>query len=166
MAGIKRIKNDDLEDLTIKYILSRLVAPEVRQVLFDDIWGYGDMKALIFNSNTRIYGIFAEGKPEPVGVVFFTGVIAYRDCYLYAVVFEKEKRKKGVINQVYEKIKSDIIKRDLVSSFSANVVGNNLASVHILEKLGFKKIGTKKKGIVSGGKSKDLHFYYLLLEEE
>ena len=166
MAGIRRIKNDDIEDLTIKYILNQLVTPEIRHVLFDDVWGYNDIKALIFNSSTRIYGIFAEGKPEPLGAVFFTGVIPYRDCYLYGVIFDKDKRKQGTISQIYEKIKNDIIKRDLVSSFSANIIGNNPASVHILEKIGFKKIGIKKKSIESGGKSKDLHLYYLLLEEE
>jgi len=112
-----------------------------------------------------MYGVFHEGKPEPIGVVFFTNVIPYRNCMLYSCIFSKEHRGKGKINDVIEKIKIDFRIRFHVHSVESQMIGKNEASLHMLKKLGFKEIGVKKKAIFSGGKYKDLTIYYLLLEE-
>lgn len=166
MPGIRRIKNLDKEDLTMKFIINELLKPEIRQALFDDIWGIESIGMLMQSHLTRIYGVFAEGKPEPIGIVFFTNVFAYRDVNLYAVVFDKSKRNQGVMNEVCPKIKNDFIKRELPHSVSAYVIGKNPVSEHFLEKLGFEKLAVKKKSIISNGKYKDKTEYYLLLEKE
>ncbi len=164
MAGIRLIKKDNY--VTINYIVNELLKPEIRKVLFDDCLGGGDISSLLNAATTKIYGIFAKGLPEPAGVVVFTGVWPYRNCTVYSVIFDKENRKKGMITEVYEQIKKDIIGRFAVHSVTAEAVGNNTASMKTLEMMGFEKIGVKKKAIYSDGKYKDITIFYVLLAEE
>lgn len=164
MAGIRLIKKDSY--VTINYIVNELLKPEIRKVLFDDALGGGDISNLLNATTTKIYGIFSKGLPEPAGVVIFTGVWPYRDCTLYSAIFNKENRKKGMITEVYEQIKKDIIERFAVHSVTAQTVGNNIASVKALEKIGFERIGVKKKAIYSNGKYQDITIFYVLLAEE
>lgn len=162
MAGIKRITKDSTT--TINYIVNELLKPDIRKLLFDDALGGGDISALLNANTTKIYGIFHRGLPEPAGVVFFTGVWPYRDCTVYSAIFDKESRKKGMITEVYEQIKKDIIARDAIHSVTAQTVGNNIASMKTLEKIGFEKVGVKPKAIFSDGKYKDITIFYMLLD--
>lgn len=164
MAGIKLIPKDST--VTIDYIVNELLKPDIRKVLFDDALGGGDIKMLLGAETTKIYGIFSQGLPEPAGVVLFTGVWPYRDCTVYSAIFNKENRKKGMITEIYERIKKDMIDRHAVHSVTAQAVGNNIASMKTLEKIGFKKIGVKPKAIYSGGKYRDITIFYMLLAEE
>jgi len=162
MAGIRLIKSDSY--VTINYIVNELLKPNIRKVLFDDALGGGDISLLLNANTTKIYGIFSRGLPEPAGVVFFTGVWPYRDCTVYSAIFDKENRKKGMITEVYEQIKKDIIERFAVHSVTAQTVGNNVASMKTLEMMGFKKIGVKPKSIYSDGKYKDITIFHVLLD--
>jgi RimJ/RimL family protein N-acetyltransferase len=162
MAGIKRIEKDST--VTIDYIVDRLLRPDIRKALFDDALGAGDISMLLNATTTKIYGIFSRGLPEPAGVVIFTGVWPYRDCTVYSAIFDKENRKKGMITEVYEQIKKDIIERHAIHSVTAQTVGNNIASMKTLEMMGFKKVGVKPKAIFSDGKYKDITIFYVLLD--
>ena len=143
MAGIKRIEKDST--VTIDYIVNELLKPEIRKVLFDDALGGGDISSLLNATTTKIYGIFAKGLPEPAGVVIFTGVWPYRDTTVYSAIFDKENRKKGMITEVYEQIKKDLIERHAVHSVTAQTVGNNIASMKVLEKNGFTRRKSREK---------------------
>ena len=88
----------------------------------------------------------------------------YRDTTVYSAIFDKENRKKGMITEVYEQIKKDLIERHAVHSVTAQTVGNNIASMKTLEMMGFKKIGVKKQAIFSGGSYKDITIFYTLLD--
>ena len=162
MAGIRRIEKDST--VTIDYIINELLKPDIRKALFDDALGGGDISNLLNANTTKIYGIFSKGLPEPAGVVIFTGVWPYRDCTVYSAIFDKENRKKGMITEVYEQIKKDIMERHAVHSVTAQTVGNNIASMKTLEMMGFKKIGVKPKAIFSDGKYKDITIFYVLLD--
>ena len=170
MPGIKLL--DKTQVITIQYILNELLKPDIHQLLFDDYYGYGEIGLLLMDPRTVVYGVFEQGRPEPVGVVFFVGMIPYRDCILYSAVFDPDKRRQGKMTaapegklSVAERIKQDMIQRYHIHSCSAQAIEGNEASVHILEKLGFKKIGTKEKCVFTGGQYKDVHQYYLLLGE-
>ena len=163
MAGIKRITKDSTT--TINYIVNELLKPDIRKLLFDDALGGGDISNLLNMNTTKVYGVFHRGLPEPAGVVFFTGVWPYRSAVLYACVFSKENRKKGLINDVIPQIKKDIKERYAIHSVVAHVVGKNDASSHVLEKTGFKKVGVKPEFIFCNGKYRDLTEYYLILED-
>lgn len=161
MAGIRFL---DKDEVTMNFIASRLLEPDVKKVFFDDVFGFDDILYLLLFRFTHIYGIHEKGLPEPIGIVMFTNCVPYRDCILWAVIFDKKDRKKGHINECCEKIKKDLIKRFSPHSITSYIIGKNLASEHILEKLGFKKIGTKQKYRRVNGKYEDLTEYYLLLE--
>lgn len=163
MPGIKLTPKDNYPCLY--YIINQLLRPEIKKFLFDDYMGISEITNLIFAQNTVVYAIRHKGLPEPCGVVFFTGLVPFRDTYLYSCVFSAEDRKKGIINDIIFKVKEDIKKRFSVHSVSANVIGNNSASSHILEKMGFEKIGVKKDYIMINGKYRDLFEYYILAEE-
>jgi RimJ/RimL family protein N-acetyltransferase len=96
--------------------------------------------------------------------VIFTGVWPYRNATVYSAIFDKENRKKGMITEVYEQIKKDIIDRFAVHSVTAEAIGNNTASMKTLEMMGFKKVGTKPKAIFVDGKYKDITIFYVLLD--
>lgn len=168
MAGIKLLNNtinNGQRDVTVDYVINCLLMPDIHQALFDDLWGYSEVAALMYSPLTKVYGIFHEGKPEPIGIVFFTNVIPRRDCNLYAAIFSKEHRKQGKITEVHKKIKIDFFARNYPSSVSAYVIEKNPGSSHFLEKMGFKKIGVKEKSIVVNGKYKNLSIYFLLNKE-
>ena len=163
MAGIKRLNYGDSET-TFNLIINELLKPDIRKLLFDDALGGGDIELLFRQRTTKTYGIFHRGLPEPLGVVFFTGVWPYRDCTVYSAIFDKENRKKGIITEKYKEIKKDIIARYAIHSVTAQAVGNNIASMKTLEMMGFKKVGVKPKAIFSDGKYKDITIFYMLLD--
>ena len=163
MAGIKFIETNNYT--LINFIVNQLLRPEIKKALFDDIMGISEIARLMYSPTTMIYSIHEKGKPEPIGTVFFAGAIPYRDCLLYGAIFDKEKRQQGTMTEIYERVMKDAITRWRPNSATANVVGRNLASMKILEKIGFKKIGVKPKGIMVDGKYRDLTIYYLTQEE-
>jgi len=161
MAGIRLL---DKNPVTINYILNRLFDPEIRHVLYDDSWGDTELSLLLYDSRTIIYGIMEAGKPEPIGVVYFSGVKAYRDCVLTGIIFDPAKRDKGIITAQVEKIKADMRNRFAVHSVTACAIGDNQGSKKFLERLGFQKVGVKPKSIKAAGEYQDLTIYYLLFE--
>lgn len=167
MAGIKLLNNSIFRgDTKINLIVNYLVSiPDVRHSFFDDNYGLEAIELLLYHPRTLVYGIFHEGKPEPCGVVFFTSVFSFRNCFLYATIFDKKDRLQGKMEDVWEKIKTDIILRKCPSSCTACVIGKNPVSSHFLEKIGFKKKSTFEKFIFSDGKRKDVTFYYMINEE-
>ena len=165
MAGIKLLEKGDNGSTTINYIVNELLKPEIRKVMFDDALGGGDISNLLNATTTKIYGIFHKGLPEPAGVMFFVGVWQHRSATLYSCIFSKENRKKGLLNDVIPQIKKDIKDRHAIHSVVAHVVGKNDASSHILEKMGFEKVGVKPEFIFSDGKYKSVTEYYLILED-
>jgi len=166
MAGPKLLDNTVKGDTKINHIVNFLVSiPDVHDSLFDDNWGVESIEALLYHPRTMVYGIFHEGKPEPIGTVFFTGVFPYRNCVLFAAIFDKKDRLQGKMKDVFEKIKTDFILRKRPSSCTGYVAGKNPVPSHFLEKLGFKKKATFEKFLVSNGKRKDVTIYYMINEE-
>lgn len=163
MAGIKIL---DKNYITINYIINELLKPDLRKNLFDDAWGMSEISTILYDMRTIIYGVFEKGRPEPIGIVFFTNTVPYRDCNLYGCIFDAENRKKGKMNEIYERIKADLKIRYLVNSVSACVIGNNSGSAAMLEKMKFKKVGKKKNAIFTDGKYQDLTMYYYLFSDE
>jgi RimJ/RimL family protein N-acetyltransferase len=171
MAGIRYL--DKSNWVTINYIINELLKPEVHQVLFDDFWGIGEIAGLMYSLQTVIYSIHEKGKPEPIGCVYFSNVIPYRDCTLSAVIFDPEKRNKGIMTKsdqdklaLVKIIENDMRKRFSIHSCTSYVTGDNEGSKRLLERLGFEKLGVKKRVIFSGGEYKDITIYYRLLEGE
>ena len=163
MPGIKFLSKDNY--VTLNYVINQLLKPDLKKALFDDYMGISEITTLIYSGNTVVYGIFQRGLPEPAGVVFFTGVVPYRECYIYGVLFNSEDRKKGIMTELQKTIADDIRKRFSIKSVTANIIGNNSGSKKILEKIGFQKIGTKPQAIMIDGKYRDLHIYYYLWED-
>ena len=162
MPGISFLSKDKYT--TLDYIINKLLVPDVKKHLFDDNMGIYGIRAVIYSDSTAVYGIFHKGLPEPCGVMFFTGLFPYRDCYLYSCIFDKEDRKKGILNEIIPKVKNDIQKRFAIHSVSANIIGKNDGSKHILEKMGFEKVGVKPDYIMINGDYRDLSEYYMILD--
>lgn len=160
MAGIKLLEKTN-DNMTL--IIHKLLQPEIRQYLFDDMIGWQDITATLYAGDTLVYGVFEKGRPVPIGVVFITGVAPYRSGCLFAVNFDKENRGKGKMIGIAPQIASDLITKFKLHSLQSKVIGDNPRSKKILEGFGFEYIGTKKEFIFCGGEYKDVHEYYLLL---
>jgi RimJ/RimL family protein N-acetyltransferase len=160
MAGIKFLEKNSI---TINYIINQLLNPEIHKKLFDDASGITELAIIMYDPRTIIYGIFEQGKPEPIGAVWFEGTMPYRGGVLAAVIFDPKNRGKKKLEPLFKLIETDITKRFALNSCSSYVILPNEASEKVLEKLGFKKIGIKEKYIYADGQYKDLAIYYRLL---
>lgn len=160
MAGIKLLEKNSV---TLNYVVNELLKPDLRQVIFDDACGGMEIGALLYDPFTVVYGIMEGGKPEPIGVVYFSGVMPYRTATVSAAIFNSAKRDKGIITAQVEKIKADMIRRYATHSIKAAVTGDNEGSKKLLERIGFKKVGVMPEAIMADGKYQDLTLYYLLL---
>ena len=163
MAGIKLL---DKTPQNLNFIVNELLKPEVKNKLFDDVYGQVELGMVFGDPRTAIYGIFEKGLPKPIGVVFFVGIIPYRNCFLYAAIFDKDNRKKGKMSSVMKIIEEDMIKRFAIHTVTTYVIGKNPASEASLKKMGFSKLGTRKEAIVVNGAYKDLTTYFRLLKDE
>lgn len=163
MAGFTFLK--DKVPSTVNYIINELLKPENKNALFDDYLGITEVSILMYDGRTAIYPFFEKGRPEPIGIVFFTGITHYRSAVLYACMFDKKHRNQGIIKQWADKIKFDFIKRFAIHSVISYVIDKNPVSEHLLEKMGFKKIGVRKEAIMVKGKYRDLTEYYMIIKE-
>ncbi len=163
MAGIRLI--DKQSTITMNFIINALLFPEIRVKLFDDFVGIQEIEAMLYHVRTVIYGVFEQGKPEPIGVVYFHGTLPYRGCTLTAVIFDPEKRKKKKMGEVAPIIKKDFIRRFQIHTITTYVIDPNEASESFLVKLGFEKTGMMKKEVMAGGEYRDVHIYHLLVED-
>jgi len=162
MAGIKFLEKNMIQ---VNYIINQLLAPEIHQRVFDDSVGINEIVLQLYDMRTIIYGIFEQGKPEPIGAVWFDNVMPYRNATLSAVIFDPKNRAQHKLSPLFEKIKFDIIKRYSIHSFSSYVILPNETSEAILGKLGFKKVGLKEKYVFANGQYRDVALYYRLATE-
>jgi len=163
MAGITLLEKNSVQ---VNYIINQFFRPELHQKFFDDSWGLTELSLHFYDPRTVIYGIMEQGKPTPIGIVYFLGVVPYRDCTVSAVIFDEANRNQDKVTGLIEKVKTDFTKRFSPHSVSSYIIGENPVSQHILEKLGFTKIGVRPRWIYAGGDYKDVSMYYLLLEDK
>ena len=75
------------------------------------------------------------------------------------VIFLEEDRGKGFAFQSLEMICNYAFTHLNMHQVYANITNDNEASIDLFEKVGFKKVGTKKDWIFSEGKFKNEHLY-------
>ena len=161
MAGIKLLKKNPPN---LNFLINELLRPEIRIRLFDDVYGRAEVGLLLADPSTAIYGIFERGLPRPTGCVILTGIIPYRNCFLYAVIFDKENRKQGKLSSVMNQIKEDAVKKFALHSVTAYIIDKNPGSETLLKKMGFVKKDVREEAVFTNGKYKDLTTFYLLLK--
>lgn len=148
----------------VDYIVDKLTDPRNKRLIFDDNWGWKEIQGALHHPQTVLYAVRERGLEEPVAVVFFTNAMPYRDCVLWSCVFDKKDRNQGKISAVADDIKKDLIARVRPHSVSAFTAHGNDHSAHLLEKMGFEKVGKKRKYIRMDGVYRDITIWYLLLE--
>jgi len=162
MAGIKLL---DKSSTTVNYIINQLLIPEIHHRIYDDSIGITEISLQLYDTRTIIYGIMEQGKPEPMGAVWFDNVAPYRNATLSAVIFDPKNRAQHKLSPLFDKIKFDMVKRFSIHSFSSYVILPNETSEAILVKVGFKKVGLKEKYVFANGQYRDLALYYRLAAE-
>lgn len=169
MAGIKRLeKTPDY----INFLIQNLIKPENRRRLFDDSLGWDDLLSILRVPSTIIYGILERGLPKPIGAIFFFSVHPYRGCEFKTIVFKKEDEdEEGITElQIFPHVETAL--NEVIDDFKLKYV-----STHIIEgdddgavlkglakKLGFEYKCLKEDSIFAGGKYRDVHDYYLLVQ--
>jgi len=160
MAGIKLLEKNLIN---ISYIVHRLSVPELHQKLFDDRWGSDYTESILADQRTIIYGLFEKGRPEPMGVVWFSDIVPYRGCTLFAAIFELENRHQHKLTPLMPIIQKDFLSKVPVRTCSTYLILPNEDSVAVLAKLGFHLVGVREKYVCSGGEYKDQAIYYRIL---
>jgi len=163
MAGIKQFLDKRPE--FINFVMNELLNPEIRHKFFDDMAGWQDVTMLLLDPLTIVYGVFEKGHPVPIGCVFLTEVKPYRGCVLNAVIFKPENRNAKKMQSVVEMVRGDLISRWNLRFVEARVIEGNAEAVHILEKVGFKKVGSKPDNMVVNGKYVTVEEFYLMLDD-
>jgi len=108
MAGITLLEKNSVQ---VNYIINQFFRPELHQKFFDDSWGLTELSLHFYDPRTVIYGIMEQGKPTPIGIVYFLGVVPYRDCTVSAVIFDEANRNQDKVTGLIEKVKTDFTKR-------------------------------------------------------
>jgi len=160
LAGIKLL---DKRPEHLNYIINELLKPELRTVMFDDMIGMAELAVMLYEPFTFVYGIFEKGHPVPTGCVILDGLRPFRGCELHAAIFKPENRNAKRIQAIANLIKGDLMFRWHLHYASARVISTNVTSKHLLEKLGFTKIGTKPGNVFAGGAYQDVDEYYQVL---
>lgn len=160
MAGIKLLEKKPEH---LNFVINELLKPDIRAAMFDDMWGMNDIAIMLYDPITLVYGIFEKGHPVPVGCIIVENLRPFRGCEIHAAIFKSENRNGKRIQAIAKLIKGDLMLKWNVHYAQARVMATNEITKHLLEKLGFTKVGTKPGNIVSGGKYVDVDEYYLVL---
>lgn len=160
MAGIKRLEKRPEH---LNYILNELLKPSVHQALFDDMMGMIEIGALLYDPLNIVYGIFEKGHPVPIGCVLLLNVRPYRGCQVHAAIFDPEKRNAKRMQGVAQAVARDMIYLQNLHYVETRTVAGNDMAQHLIEKLGFKKVGTKPGNAIVNGKYVDVDEYYAVL---
>lgn len=163
MAGIKLLEKKPEH---LNYIINELLKPELRVAMFDDAMGLGEIAIWLYDPYTYVYGIFEKGHPVPIGCIVLDGLRPFRGCELHAAIFNPENRQLGKIQYVANLVKGDLTFKWNVHYAEARCLSTNDATRHLLEKLGFTKVGTKPGNIMSNGQYVDVDEFYLVLNGE
>lgn len=160
MAGIKLLEK---KPEYLNYIINELLKPGIKENLFDDMIGMNDIAILLYDPSNLVYGIFEKGRPVPIGCVIVENLRPFRGCQLHAAIFKPENRAAHKVTQIAKMVKGDLMLKWNVHYAEARCLSENLAAKHLLDSLGFTKVGTKPGNCVSGGKYKDVDEYYIVL---
>lgn len=97
-----------------------------------------------------------ENKKRVIGVVNFSSIIrgAFQACYLGYSIDEKEQGK-GKMTEGLKAAIDYMFKDKNIHRIMANCMTDNLASIKVLEKLGFEKEGTAKEYLHINGEWQD-----------
>jgi RimJ/RimL family protein N-acetyltransferase len=163
LAGIKLLEKRPEH---LNFIVNELLKPELRGVLFDDAMGFGEINILLYDPFTFIYGVFEKGHPVPIGCVILEGLRPFRGCQLHAAIFKPENRNAKKMEGIAQMVKNDLLLKWNLHYVEARIVAGNVVARHLLEKLGFTKVGTKPGNIVTNGKYTDVDEYYVVINGE
>lgn len=159
----------NINELTIKkseilyHLVNKLLLPEIKSQLFDDRYGYTEIFNLLANPSTIIYLLQEEN--AVIGIIFFTNLIPGRDAIVNACIFEKEYRGKGKILEIYKQITRSVKEKYFLESCETYVREDNIVSQKLLEKIGFKEVGIRRKKNLMEGEMRNLKIYDIIREE-
>jgi RimJ/RimL family protein N-acetyltransferase len=158
------VKKIPANDRLIMHITQRLLAPEVKPLLFDDFMGFAETYSLLGHPRTLVFGIFRDGLTYPLGTVFFTGIVPYRNANMYAVIFDAQYRGKKILQKVLDDVKKQLLDTYPLSSIETQVLKDNESSIHLLTKNKFKKLGSRADALVINGEPREVIYFYRILE--
>ena len=163
MAGIKQMEKRPEH---LNFIQGELLKPDVRPAMFDDSVGFVEAGLMLYDPLSVVYGIFEKGHPVPIGCVILRGLMPFRGCEVHAAIFKAENRNAKKMQAVAQMVKHDLIHKWNVHYAETRVVAGNEVAKHLVEKLGFTKVGTKPENVLVGGKYVDVDEYYAVLNGE
>jgi len=103
---------------------------------------------------------------QPIGTIdLFDADFANQFAGVGILIADRQKRKNGIGFEALELLKVYSKNRLEFIHLSASIKSNNLASIHLFEKSGFKKVGVRKDWYFHKLKRMDEYIYQLCLNE-
>lgn len=127
--NISKMETSDLD------LISNILLDE-----FDDFWNYNVFKSELENPNSR----YIVAKENDI-IVGFAGIwIAIDEAHITNIVTRKSYRKQGIATLLLQQLITITKNLDL-KSITLEVSEINNPAINLYEKLGFNRVGTRKK---------------------
>lgn len=141
--------------------ISGTTTPYSRQVLqwylenaHKDIYEVKQLRLCICNLDEQVIGLIDLFDFDPKNMRVGMGI----------VVSDKKNRNQGIGTEAIELLSNYVFSILGLRQIYANVLEENMASIHLFTKLGFKEVGVKKDWICTGGKFKNEILYQKINE--
>ncbi|WP_299432542.1 GNAT family protein [uncultured Maribacter sp.] len=141
-----------LENNTDLWEISGTITPYSKQVLrlylenaYKDIYEVKQLRLCVCSANDAVIGLIDLFDFDPKNKRAGLGI----------VILNEEERNKGVGFDAVNVLCNYAFSTLGLHQIYANVLEDNLASIHLFKKIGFKEIGVKKDWVLSGGSFKN-----------
>lgn len=154
MADVTRIYNHYVAHTTITFHIAPRTEAEVSDML---LYEEGPFVSYVMNDEDRLLGYCA--------IVPFSSREAYAVTGELSLYLEPGMRGKGYGQAMLEHLEREALERGLVS-LVARVCADNVASIGLFEKNGYKRVGFYEKAGYKFGRLLDVAAYQKILERE
>jgi len=119
----------------------------------------------IKKGETIQYWIFLKSTGNLIGYIQFSNILkgSFQSCFL-SYSLDKDEINKGIMTEALLPVIRYIFKTVNLHRIEANIMPNNLTSLKVVRKLGFKEEGLAKKYLKINGRWED-HLHMTLLNE-
>lgn len=88
-----------------------------------------------------------------------------QSAVLHIMIGNKDNQGKGIGSYAVTNILKHAFYNLNLRRIELEVLASNSRAIHLYEKIGFKREGTKRKSVYKNGNFEDMHFYAILKEE-
>lgn len=170
---LRQITTDECHLFQDYLLRNREFLAKWEPVRSEEYYSYDSIKTLIEDELSLLqkgiainYYIFYEGEERIIGKISFSNIIygPFLSCYL-GYKLDKDEVNRGVMTKALNEAIENLFQEYKLHRVEANILPRNMASIRVVEKLGFVNEGLSKKYLKINGVWED-HIHYVLLNRD